>query len=145
MKNLKYIQLIVILLIISNILLILFIFLRKPPHPEGPKNIIIERLHFDQKQINEYENLIDQHRMDIHRNEEEMMMLKSALYENILNENTPKRDSLVRLIGNKQEEAEMINYHHFMDIKKLCRPDQQKDFEELVHDFGKLFSHKKPR
>lgn len=145
MKNLKYIQLIVILLIVSNILLILFIFLRKPPRQEGPKNIIIERLHFDQKQINDYENLIDQHRMNIHRNEEEMMMLKSALYETILNENAEKRDSLVKLIGKKQEEAEMINYDHFMDIKKLCKENQQEDFKELLHDLGRLFSYKKPR
>ena len=145
MKNLKYLQLIIILLVILNILLVLFIFLRKPPRPEGPKNIIIERLHFDQRQIDEYELLIDQHRKDIQQNEEEMMILKSALYETLLNENAVEKDSLVKLIGKKQEEAEMINYNHFADIKKICKSDQQKDFKALVHDLGRLFSHKKPR
>jgi len=145
MKNLKYLQLIIILLVISNILLVLFIFLRKPPRPEGPKNIIIERLHFDQRQIDEYELLIDQHRKDIQRNEEEMMTLKSALYKTLLNENAVEKDSLIQLIGKKQEEAEMINYNHFADIKKICKSDQQKHFKALVHDLGRLFSHKKPR
>jgi len=145
MKNLKYLQFIIILLVISNILLVLFIFLRKPPRPEGPKNIIIERLHFDQRQIDEYQQLIDEHRNNIQRNEEEMMTLKSALYETLLNENAAEKDSLVKLIGKKQEEAEMINYNHFMDIKKLCKGNQQEDFKALAHDLGRLFSHKRPR
>jgi protein CpxP len=144
MKQSRYPQIIIILLIISNILLIAFVFLRRPPHPEGPKNLIIERLHFDKKQIGKYDLLIEKHRKDISENEDQMMNLKSQLYKTIETENTSQKDSLIRMIGKKQEEAELINYQHFVDIKKLCKPDQQKDFAELVNDLGNLFSHKGP-
>jgi hypothetical protein len=144
MKQSRYPQIIILLLILSNILLIVFVFLRKPPHPEGPKNLIIERLHFDQKQIGIYDLLIKKHRKDISENEDQMMNLKSQLYRTIETENTSQKDSLIRMIGKKQEEAEIINYQHFIDIKKLCNPDQKKDFEQLINDLGGLFSHKKP-
>ena len=43
--------------------------------------------------------------------------------------------------------AEKINLEHFLDIKKLCKPNQMKDYESLTQELANLFGHKmkKPR
>ena len=66
-KN-KFQLLIIIALVISNLLMLAFIgFSKKPKKPiyEGPKNIIIERLGFNDEQIKEFEQTIIKHQAKI--------------------------------------------------------------------------------
>ncbi len=87
-----------VVLLIVNLLLVTFIFLRKPPkhHPEGPKYIIIERLGFNENQIKEYESLIDEHRKQIRAADERISSLKSELYLGLKTQNQ-NTDSSMKL------------------------------------------------
>ncbi|OPG93827.1 hypothetical protein B2I21_34445, partial [Chryseobacterium mucoviscidosis] len=76
---------IIIGLLISNLLLVVFMLMRKPPHHSGPRNLIIERLHLDEKQIQQYDVLIQQHRMQIREKEHEMMDAKTQYYSLLKN------------------------------------------------------------
>ena len=141
-KN-KLISIIAICLLISNLALVAFILLQnhRPPHHEGPRELIIERLHFDANQVKEYDKLIANHRASIISKNEKMGQLKNQLYSGILKPSTSS-DSLKSEIGKLQVEIEGIQLKHFEDINKLCRAEQKTCFNNLVGELARLFNER---
>jgi len=139
-KNRFYIF-IIIGLLISNILLVAFVLSRRPPHHSGPRDLIIERLHFNEKQVQQYDALIQKHRTQITEKEHRMMNLKTQYYSLLKNNSQKDGDSLVRQIGRISVETEKINFRHFQEIRKICYPGQIKNFDRLIEDFESLFAH----
>jgi len=143
MNKYRFLLIITIGLLVSNG--ILFIRVIKEENKRGgPKEIIIDKLHFDQAQINSYEVYIQQHRKDIDNNEATMCRFRSSLFEQLkYPQDSSKIDSLISVIAHQQYIIEKINYNHFLAIKKLCKSTQQEDFNELVSEIPHLFSSKK--
>ncbi len=130
----------IVVLLISNGLFI-YKWLMAPHGPHGPRNEIIEKLHFDDKQIVEYQKLIDQHRSDINTAETKLMKQKQRLYANL---DEPFSDSILNDILATQSEIERIHFNHFKAIEKLCRPEQKGYFKSLNKEIASLFGpHKK--
>lgn len=131
------------LLIVSN-LATLFFVMQKGKHKsfgEGPKKVIIEKLAFDEKQIIAYEKLIDQHRIDIHANDQKIIQLKKELYGLLLKRYSKQEtDSLTNEIGRTQQEIERIHFNHFKDIKAICTPEQMPNFDLLIGELDILFN-----
>lgn len=139
MNKYKFLTTVIIGLLISNLTL-LFILFKHNNRNGGPKNIIIEKLHFDKEQINNYELYIQKHRNAINDNENAMNKLRINLYKELnYSNNDTKIDSLIAIIGTQQIKAEKVNYNHFLEIKNLCKPSQQKYFTELTNEIGNLF------
>lgn len=144
MNKSKFLTIIIIALILSNAILVFMLF-KKHQKNDGPKNIIIQKLHFDYEQIKKYEAFIQQHRKAINDNEMTMNKLRRNLFEQLKGEqDSSKIDSLISVVVHQQFVAEKINYNHFLEIKKLCKPAQKKDFDELTNEIAKLF-HSKER
>jgi hypothetical protein len=137
MKKTTFYQLIIALLLLSNVVCLYLFFTHHPPKPEGPKRYIIEKLHFNDKQIQAYEKLIMQHRHAIHRSEKKLLQLKSKLYQQL---DAPNEFELIHKIGNIQQEIELIHIAHFKAIKKLCNRDQLNYFNELQQNMAALFN-----
>lgn len=142
MNKSKFLILIIVGLLISNGIMFFMMF-RDHNRKDGPKNTIIDKLHFDKEQIEDYEVYVQQHRKAINKNEVSMNTLRSKLYEQLkYQQDSSKTDSLISLISKQQFIAEHINYNHFLEIKKLCKPNQKRDFDELTTEIAKLFSLK---
>jgi superoxide dismutase len=142
MNKFKFLKLIIIGLLVSNGVL-LFMLFKEHVRKGGPKAIIIEKLHFDKEQIKNYETYIQQHRKAIDNNEAILNKLRSSLFEQLkYKQDTTKIDSLISKIAMQQNLAEKINYNHFLEIKRLCKPSQQKYFNELTTEIANLFSSK---
>lgn len=136
----------IICLALSNILLVVFIA-SKPkdgrPDPDRPKRMVIEKLHFDEQQVAEYQVLIDEHRRQIRELDQQIIALKNELYSHLTEEdNKAFSDSLTAEIAKVQERIEQVHFAHFTDIKKLCKGNQQGDFEALSQELTKIFAHK---
>lgn len=143
MNKIKIVSIIAIVLLAINIFWIWFFIAHKPPHGKSgnPKSIIIEKLHFDEQQIKDYENLIDGHRKSIEKSEQQIRLVKNQLYRTLKeNKKQISEDSLIAEIGKVQVEIEYTNYKHFQDIKKLCKPEQQNAFGEFCNEITKLFA-----
>lgn len=145
--NRKYFYIIIIcLLLVSNFVLLYFV-LQKPKdgfNPNGPKNIIIEKLQFDEEQVVLYQKLIDQHRKDIRENDAKILMLKNDLYSYLkIKGNATAIDSLTTEIGIIQKQIEEIHFNHFLDIKTLCKPEQLSKFNKLSEELTEIFNQKK--
>lgn len=142
MNKSKFHVLIILGLLISNVILFFMLF-KEHKGNEGPKNIIINKLHFDKNQINDYEVYIQQHRKAIDENEAIMNALRSNLFEQLTyQQDSTKIDSIINIIAKQQYVAEKINYNHFLAIKRLCKPSQQQDFNKFTKEITDLFSSK---
>ncbi len=146
MNKVKVLSIISIGLLAANLLLLWFLMSnnRHVGRGDGPKRIIIEKLKFDQKQIDEYDLLIDWHRTNIAECEQQMMDFKNQLYSGLQEGKANSvNDSLITEIGKVQQKIEHVNYKHFQDIKNLCKPEQLKLFDKLSVEIAKLFAHKR--
>lgn len=140
MNKSKFLTLVIIGLLISNGIL-LFMFIKGPKKHKEPKTIIIDKLHFNKEQIEYYEIYIQKHRKAINDNQAIMNKLRSDLYKQLKsNPLATNLDSLFLKIGKQQYIAEKINYNHFLEIKKMCNPSQQENFNELTNEIVNLFA-----
>ncbi len=106
--------------------------------------MIINQLGFDEKQIQAYEELIQDHRKGIGSQEKIRRQLKNELYQLLLTHNNSTKDSLMIELAQVQKNIEVIHFNHFKDIQALCTHEQQAAFEELTQELQKMFSHKHP-
>lgn len=146
-KN-KFYVLVIVGLLLSNLLLAGFMFFgKKGPHRkhQKPREKIIERLSFDEQQIEQYDKLIAGHQKDIKEKDKQLVELKNELYALLPGTDTgATADSLINEITGVIKQIERIHFDHFLDIKGLCKPDQMAAFEELTEEIGKIFSPKPP-
>jgi|SRR6218665_988343 len=154
MEKTKLLTLSVIGLLLLNLGTLGFLFLNgqkehRGPHEQGlrPKDIIIEKLHFDPAQQKEYEELIDWHQQEIRKYDDNIREVKNELYQQLSLQQTDSKikDSLTSLLADYQKQIETAHFKHFEDIKKLCRPNQMQDFNSLTEELGRLFAPKHHR
>jgi periplasmic protein CpxP/Spy len=151
MSKLKLLSIAVIGLLVVNLFIVGFLLLNKPPLPEraapfakeAPRKKIIELLHFDEEQVKQYEELIRQHRESIKSLRDNLRETKSNLYQSLKEGNGANKDSLINELGMLQEKIETVHYNHFMEIKKLCKPDQLGYFNTLTDELADFFNPEK--
>jgi len=142
MSRTRFLSWLVIGLLLTNILLVGFIVLRQPGShvPRMPREIIIERLNFTNEQVIAYDGLINWHRSEIRKADDQILALKTHLYSGISGKiSQVHNDSLIAEISKLQVRVEGIHYKHFRDIRNLCTPGQQPYFEELLKDIASIF------
>lgn len=155
MEKTKLLTITVIGLLLLNFATLGFLFLKEPkgqrqPH-EGrrqPKEIIVEKLHFDASQQKDYAKLIQWHQEEITRLDKNIRLAKNKLYTLLsqIEANPNTKDSLIAVINSNQKQVEVTHFKHFEDIKKLCHEDQREDFNSLTQELSKIFSRgQKPR
>lgn len=147
MSKVKILSILAAILLIGNLVLVWFLMTQKTEHPPhaGPRDVVIEKLSFDADQIKQYDALIEQHREHIRIANQKTIGVKESLYAGIAR-GLPDaiRDSLICEIGSVQSEIENIHCKHFEELGKLCRPNQQKAFEQLCSDLAALFAPGRP-
>jgi Spy/CpxP family protein refolding chaperone len=152
MNRTKLLTIAVIGLLIINLGTLGMMFLAKSVHPmhpegpngEGPKKIIIERLHFDEQQQQKYQLLVDEHMDKTKELHNESRGMHDELFVLLKEEpvDKTKADSMIQSIANNQKAIEQLNFEHFQKIKMLCKPEQVKEFNSLVDELGELFAPK---
>ena len=156
MEKTKLLMITVIGLLVLNLATLGFLFIsgpkgHKPPHDrtEGrqmPREIIINRLHFDVNQQKDYDKIIQWHKGEIKRLDSEIREAKIGLYSQLKESqlDLKVKDSLIAVINTNQKQIETTHFKHFEEVKKLCNKDQLEDFNELTEELSKLFSPNKP-
>jgi hypothetical protein len=94
-----------------------------------------KELGLNAEQTEKFQQLRDQHRAAVKPVVDEMKKLKDSLY-NLL-QDPQENDSTARIlanqIGEKQEEWEMLIYHHFEKVRAICDSSQLPKLDTLVH------------
>jgi periplasmic protein CpxP/Spy len=153
MNKIKLLSIAVIGLLLLNLGILGFLYLRQQRHARPhdgrpqrePREVVIERLNLDKDQIAKYDALIKVHRQQRAAANEKIHTMKSALFASVPDGSTVARDSILTLLIAEERQLELVHYNHFTDIKKLCKPDQQRAFEDLSKDMLDIFSGMKPK
>lgn len=157
MSKIKLLTIAVIGLLVVNIGIVGYLLMKKKPNPpegrppmgmdgkppgkkDGPKKIITERLHFDKEQIAQYEKLIEEHQVYVKALNDNIKIAKNNLYRSLANENVAGKDSLIASLGSFQKQIELVHYEHFASLKKICKPNQLNDFNELTKELARFFA-----
>lgn len=145
MTKIRLVSMVALGLGIINVVLIAFIFFGHPnrPRPEGPRRIIIEKLHLDRGQVAIYDSLIAIHRQEVQQGEMYIGQLKNKLYASLAEDSSAVHsDSLIQQIGKAQINMEETHFRHFQALKNICHADQLVAFNKLSHQLADLFSKK---
>jgi len=134
----KFLVLLVAILLVANLCLMLYFFVFKDRHaPESHpvSDLMQKELGLNADQTEKFKQLRDQHRAAVKPVVDEMKRLKDSLY-NLL-QNPQANDSaakvIARQIGEKQEEWEMLIFHHFEKVRAICDSSQLPKLDTLVH------------
>ncbi len=145
MNKLRFFTTATLILLGVNLLLLWKMTGNGIPPRDRPRKIVIERLGFNEAQIKKYDILIRKHREMVKKYNNEFRQLKNALYSTLSTTNTAlNTDSLILLMGNKQQEIEQLHYRHFREIHALCTPGQEEDFQQLTGDIAAIFAPPHP-
>ena len=156
MERTKLLTITIIGLLLINLATLGFLFMSGPrghkqptDRPEGrpnPREIIIERLHFDDNQQKGYDNIVQWHKGQIKKLDENLRSVKNKLYTQLKQPQADVKikDSLIAVINANQKQIEETHFKHFTAIKNLCHQDQLEDFNELTEDLSRIFAPNKP-
>ena len=149
MNKTKLLSFAVIALLLLNFGILVFLFLSKDKDgPRGrkmPREIVIEKLHFNDNQIIEYDKKIKIHRETITTLDDSIKVVKNELYQ-LLNFETVdlvKKDSLYSKLANYQKQVETTHFNHFLEIKAICKKEQLADYNDLTKELSSLFAPKR--
>jgi hypothetical protein len=151
MNKVKILSISVVALILLNLCVLIYIAQKPtqpPPFENGPPRddhspalIIIKKLQFNEAQIDQFNALKNQHRLQIKQFNAAIKQTKTFLYQSI-SKDTGKNysDSLIERLGSLQEDIERTHYQHFQSIKAMCTPAQQERFKDLMEEIGGFFN-----
>ena len=127
-----------VLLILLNVAIVSFMWLAPhPPRPDragGPASIIIRELNFNDVQRQQFEKLKEEHQHIMRSTNEKERHTHDAL-SNLIREgqdSTAASDSLINEIIQDKKRIEIATFHHLAEVRKICRPEQQKKFDNII-------------
>lgn len=154
MERIKLLTYAVVALLVLNFGLLAFLFMGRhnrhngPAHRPQPREVIIEKLHFDEAQQASYKKLIHWHRSRIDSIDSNIRAAKNKFYSQLVQSavNVKAKDSLINVLADLQKQIEATHFKHFQDIKSICRKEQLNDFSNLTEELSRIFSKPpKPR
>jgi len=101
----------------------------------GPRDMIIEALHFDNEQIREYDLLIKDHRILMRKGKGELYNFRKSYF-------LTDSDSALSLLSNSYSDLENINKNHINEIMEICNSSQKEIFRIIIKD-NILFNERK--
>jgi protein CpxP len=130
-----------VLLILLNVVVVGFLwFGHHPPRPDrmGPgadrSEVIIHELKLDDTQRKQFEQLRDEHHHTMMTINDKDRHSHEALFDLIKNgkDNTVAADSLINEIAENRKQIEHATYVHLAQVRRICSPEQQKIFDDIV-------------
>jgi hypothetical protein len=111
----------------------------RPPQHVEPAGLIIDRLQLDAKQQSAFEELKHAHQQASRKLRDESRELHDALFNTLTNADTGAVDSLMVQIAKNDEAKELLNYHHFKELKTILKPEQYHLYDEFIEDIARQF------
>jgi Spy/CpxP family protein refolding chaperone len=135
----KFLVLLVAILLVANLCLMLYFFVfknhREPERSRPVSDFVQKELGLNADQTEKFKQLRDQHRAAVKPVVDEMKKLKDSLYNLLQNPqaNDSAANAIAKRIGEKQEEWEMLIFHHFEKVRAICDSSQLPKLDTLVH------------
>lgn len=156
-KQKRYLWFAIILLVIMNFATLTILWLGRPEGrrpPRGPQDPIKEQkrieqllkkeLGFDKQQIEQYLKMRQEQRENVFLLQNEIRQIKKQMFDEVLQDDPQPvlSDSLLKLSQDKMADLAQVTFRYLLDLKKLCKPEQQDKLKILM---GEFFRQNHPR
>ena len=152
LSKIKWLTGFVALLIVVNVATLGSLWFR-PHHPPYrtsgglPPDMLREELNLTKEQEKQYDQLKTGHRekMDaIHKQSKE---LHDLFFEQLrtVQASSGTTDSLINLMAANSSENEKATFAHLTSVRKICNPEQQRHFDDMIADIMKRQGQHPPR
>ena len=118
-------------LLLLNVSLLAFIWIKKPDHKPPP--FLEEKLAFTADQQQQFEKLRNSHMREMDRLRKDIDALRDELYGTSGSSDEKVREITTQL-GNKKAEGDLLTYRHFQEVRAICTPEQQQEFDKLINE-----------
>ena len=149
-KN-KLLTWLVVLLLVANAATIAMFWLGKPKQPRQPKgqpkDFLIKELKLDTAQQAQLEILVKEHQAVVRPLREKIKEAKDNLFDLLKEENvsdSTKRHAAAA-VSVITEEIDLFTLNHFQKVRSICNPEQQKKFDEILHQITGMMGQQRPR
>ena len=136
-KNRLLIGLVVLLLIANAVSLAVFWISRiKKERPQGhAKEFLVTELDLDAAQQKQFDILRKEHRRGVDSLRGELKRAKDELFDLVKNPavNDSMKSASAEAVSRITQKIDLFTVEHFQKVRALCRPDQQKRFDEILH------------
>ena len=139
-KKIKILSILVAVLVLLNVALLAYMWFAphpmmhgvRPPH-HGPAGLVEQDLKFDDVQKERFEMMKHGHHESMMRLDDTERELHKLLYQKLI-ESLPVAsvDTIIVQISALQRLRDSITYSHLIEVRQLCKPDQQKIFDEML-------------
>ena len=161
MESNRFLKLVIIILLLVNIATLTFMWTGRghheghmppPPIPRhgGPGTafeFLVHQLNFDEAQVKQFEALRSAHRQSAEQIRDKNRKMHHRFFD--LLKNLPADSVLSMQLADSmalcQKQIEMLTFNHFKELRGICKPDQQKKFDEVINQALEMLAPKPPR
>ena len=135
----------VILLLAANITTIVVFWMgmkKMHPSPLQPSAYIIKELSLNDKQQEQYNAMVQQHRKQSRSIQEQIRNCKDSFFNLLSNDNANDsiKNNLSAKIASLNSELDLITYAHFKEVRKICTPEQQQKFDGIIKEIIRMMA-----
>jgi Spy/CpxP family protein refolding chaperone len=135
-SKLSFWKIFAITLLISNMVILAFIFFEKPTRADnkGPANFIIKELNLNAAQIENFNQLKFAHQDSVQSLKNTGHELREGYFKLLRNDTADQvlANQLLMQIANNQKAIEQITFEHFESVKKICDSVQKEKFDSII-------------
>jgi hypothetical protein len=133
--NNKWVLLLVVFLVLTNLALVFFAFTSTKKSGRSPENSFRKQIGLTKEQEKAFDLRKDDFFKVMKPRWEEVNQLKDSLYQHLGDENVP--DSLINYYTSKWTEInkqnDMMLFRHFKELRKECTDAQHKAYDSAVN------------
>jgi periplasmic protein CpxP/Spy len=142
--NRNWLKYIVVCALLLNVATLCFLLFNKQKPPKLPLEVLIEALDLDKEQSAKMTVLKNNHSAERSNLRDEISKNRRLLYKDFTTTTPAQIDSANATIARLYQQIEDLNFQHFKDIRALCRPEQQVEFDNLLLEIVRLLDRKPP-
>ena len=135
-SKLSFWKIFAITLLISNMVILAFIFFEKPTSADnkGPANFIIKELKFEEAQIESFNKLKFAHQESLQELQITGRELREDYFQLLRNDTTDQvlANQILLQIANNQKTIEQVTFSHFQSVKNICDSVQKEKFDSII-------------
>lgn len=148
-ERMLWAAIIVLLLINTATLVTIFMNRARSNGPGGPRKfdgLVVRTLQLNEEQERKFEQMKRAHHSQM-TDLDESMRTPFESYFSLLLEQTPdaaKKDSLEQVLTSIYRRKVAITFAHFAELKGICTPEQQKEFDRLIPTLMQVITPRPP-
>lgn len=136
----KWMMGLLVLLLIANAATLIIFWVDRSKHGPAPKvevkDFLVNQLRMDTQQQEQFEGLRKEHHEAVDSLRNKVREAKDHLFDLVKESNVTDSMKMAAAadVSRITEKIDLITLDHFQKLRAICRPDQQKRFDEILHE-----------